>query len=181
MKLDKKIVVGAILLLIGVVSLIISAFNRNMLGEILLFYLNPYVFSCFSILFFYVGIPPENRNIIFVIIGLIFSIFSLVLINTNIPWFEAAAVLSITILIFWTFIFIIPGIVMRNREYGFSKKQKCQYAVIPLTTFWLLLFIAVNISFGQGDFWFLFIEFFGIALFFSILGSVIIMTLFYFF
>lgn len=174
MKVDKKIIVGSFLLLIGFISLIISALNKDALGEILLLYLNPYVFTCFGVLFFYAGIPPDNRSGIFIIIGLIFDVFSLVLINTTIPWIEAAAVSSITLVIFWTFVFIIPGILTRNREYGFSKKQKVRYAVLPLTTFWLLLFIAINITFGQADFWFLFTRFFGVALFLSILGSCII-------
>lgn len=179
MKVDKKIIVGSILLIIGFVSLLISSLNKNTTGEILLLYLNPYVFVCFGILFFYAGIPPENRKGIFVIVGLIFDMFSLVLINTSIPWIEAAAVLSITIVIFWMFIFIIPGIITRNREYGFSKKQKARYIVLPLTTFWLLLFIAVNIAFGQEDFWYLFTRFFGVALFLSIFGSSIISLLLY--
>ena len=181
MKVDKKIIVGLLLLLIGFISLIISALNKNALGEILLLVLNPYVFTCFALLFFYTGIPPDNRNGIYIIIGLIFDVFSLVLINTSIPWIEAETVLSITILIFWTFIFIIPGILTRNREYGFNKKQKSRYLVFPLTTFWLLIFIAINIAFGQADFWILFTRFFGVALFLSILGSSIIAALLFFF
>ncbi len=181
MKVDKKIIIGSLLLIIGLISLLISALNKNPLGEVFLLVLNPYVFTCFSILFFYVGMSPEHKNDIFIIIGLIFSVFSLVLINTTIPWVEAAAVLSITIVIFWTFIFIFPVFFTRNRAYGLNKKQKYRYAILPLTTFWLLLFVAVNIAFGQADFWFLFTHFFGVALFLSILGSSIIMTLFYFF
>jgi len=181
MKVNKKIIVGSLLLLIGFVSLIVSALNKDIIGEIFLLYLNPYVFTCFGILFFYAGIPPNNRSGIFIIIGLVFDEFSLVLINTAIPWIEAAAVLSITIVIFWTFVFVIPGIATRNREYGFSKKQKCRYAVLPLTTFWLLLFIAINITFGQEDFWVLFTHFFGVALFLSIFGSCIIAIILYLF
>ena len=181
MKVDKKIIIGSLLLLIGFISLIISALNKNITGEIFLLYLNPYVFSCFAILFFYAGIAPDNRNDIYIIIGLIFDMFSLVLVNTNIPWIEAAAVLSITLLIFWTFIFIIPRILTRNREYGFNKKQKSRYLVLPLTTFWFLIFIAINIAFGQADFWILFTRFFGVALFLSIFGSCIIAVLLHFF
>ena len=181
MKVDKKIIVGSFLLAIGMISLLISALNKNALEQVFLLFINPYVFTCFSILFFYAGIPPENRKDIFIIIGLIFTVFSLVLIYTNIPWIEAAAVLSITIVIFWTFIFIIPVILTRNRDYGLNKKQKYRYAILPLTTFWLLIFVAVNIAFGQDEFWFLFTNFFGVALFVSILGSCIIMTLLYFF
>ena len=181
MKVDKKIIVGSLLLVIGFISLIISALNKNVLGEIFLLYLNPYVFSCFAILFFYAGIPPDNRNDIYILIGLIFNVFSLVLINTSIPWIEAATVLSITIVIFWTFVFIIPRILTRNREYGFNKKQKSRYLVLPLSTFWLLIFIAITIAFGQADFWFLFTRFFGVALFLSIFGSCIIAVLLHFF
>lgn len=181
MKVDKKIIVGSFLLVIGMISLIVSALNKNALGEVFLLVFNPYVFACFSILFFYVGLSPDHKNDIFIIIGLIFTVFSLVLINTNIPWIEAAAVLSTTIVLFWTFIFIIPVLFTRNREYGLNKKQKYRYAILPLTNFWLLLFVAINIAFGQADFWFLFTNFFGVALFLSILGSCIIMTLLYFF
>jgi hypothetical protein len=181
MKVDKKIIIGSLLLLIGLISLLISALNTNPLGDVLLLVLNPYVFTCFSILFFYVGMTPEHKHDIFIIIGLIFIVFSLVLINTTIPWVEAATVLSITIVVFWTFIFIIPVLFTRNRDYGLSKKQKYRYAILPLTTFWLLIFVAVNIAFGQADFWLLFTNFFGVALFLSILGSSIIMTLLYFF
>jgi len=181
MKVDKKIIIGVLLLLIGFISLLISALNKNPLGEVFLLVFNPYVFTCFSILFFYTGMTPEHKNNIFLIIGLIFIVFSLVIINTTIPWFEAAVVLSLTIVVFWTFIFLVPVLFMRNRDYGLSKKQKYRYAILPLTTFWLLIFVAVNIAFGQADFWFLFTNFFGVALFLSILGSSVIMTLLYFF
>ncbi len=175
--IDKKIIIGSILLLIGFISLLISTLNSTALGDNVFLYLNPYVLTSFGILFFYVGIPPHNRNGIYILIGLIFDVFSLVLIYTAIPWIEAVTVLSLLIVIFWTFVFIIPGILTRNREYGFSMKQKRQYIVLPLTTFWLLLYTAVIIAFGQENFWVQFTQFIGVAVFLSILGSCIIVFL----
>lgn len=87
---------------------------------------------------------------------------------------DLAIAFLVNFLVFWTFTFLIPGI-LSIANYKMRQKSKWWYMIAPLTSLLMLVYMILIMIFYGDNFWNYFAQYFLYAIGASILLSLIIL------
>ena len=163
--------IGIIMIILG---LIFTGFTFFTLDLIVL----PIIFLLIGIPLLYSGLSTEGRGIFLIIFGISISLgLTLLFFITGLNKASLIALLSINI-IFWTFLFIIPGILTLQRKW-IKTMAMYLYASMLITILCVFIFTASVALVDQERFVDIYSQYFLAALGGGFLASLIILALIY--